>query len=98
MSATESQLRIPDSAVDDPKAFEVARVWVAHGAEHVTLRFDAWKNPAAWGVVLADLMRHLVNAYEQDMGLDRNATFRQIRAGFEAEIDPPTDKPTGSVA
>jgi Domain of unknown function (DUF5076) len=74
MSATESQLRIPDSAVDDPTAFEVARVWVAHGAEHVTLRFDAWKNPAAWGIVLADLMRHLVNAYEQDMGLDRDAT------------------------
>jgi hypothetical protein len=98
VSATENQLRIPDSAVGDPKAFEVARVWVAHGAEHVTLRFDAWKNPAAWGIVLADLMRHLVNAYEQDMGSDRDATFRQIRAGFEAEIDSPTDKPTGSVA
>jgi hypothetical protein len=49
------------------------------------------------GIVLADLMRHLVNAYEQHMGLDRDATFRQIRAEFEAEIDSPTDKPTGSV-
>jgi hypothetical protein len=97
MSAADNQLRIPDGAVDDPKAFEVARVWVAHGAEHVTLRFDAWKKPAAWGIVLADLMRHLVNAYEQDMGLDRGATFQQIKAEFEAEIESPTDRPTGSV-
>ena len=92
MSATESQLRIPDSAVDDPQAFEVARVWVAHGAEHVTLRFDAWKNPAALGIVLADLMRHLVNAYEQDMGLDRDATLRQPdlkQKSIRRQISPP---------
>jgi len=97
MSAADGQLRIPDGAVDDPKAFEVARIWVAHGAEHVTLHVGAWKKPAAWGIVLADLMRHLANAYEQDAGLDRNATLQQIKAEFQAEIDSPTDSPTGSI-
>ncbi len=97
MGAADSQLVIPDAAREDPKSFEVARVWVAKKVEHVSLRVDVWKDPAAWGIILADLARHLANAYEQNAGLNSHDTLQRIKAGFEAEMDSPTDHPTGSL-
>jgi hypothetical protein len=98
MSVTDGELSIPDGTIEDPEAFEIIRVWVSHEGRHVILRFDACDDPGAWGIVLADLMRHLSNAYEQGLGLDRKATFDQIKAVFQAEIDSPTDNATGFVA
>ena len=45
-------------------------MWITHRALHVTLRTAAWKNPAPWGILLADLARHVANAYEKGEGLD----------------------------
>ncbi|HUI76218.1 MAG TPA: DUF5076 domain-containing protein [Candidatus Acidoferrum sp.] len=91
------QLQIPDAALRDDKADEIARVWVAGKAQHVSLLVLNWQDPAAWGIVLADLARHLVNAYEQEEQLDRGETLERIRRSFNAELDSPTDSPTGRV-
>ena len=91
-----NELGVPPKAEADPAAFEIARVWVASGGQQVSLRHYQWSDPAAWGILLADLTRHLANAY-QDSGRDRVDTIRRIREGFDAEMDSPTDEPTGRI-
>jgi len=48
-----------------------------------------WKDPQAWGIVLADLAGHVANAYEQALGLDRDETMRKITDLLVAELTNP---------
>lgn len=93
--AESDQLLIPDAAKQDPKSFELLRVWVANKGQHVSLRAGVWKDPAAWGIMLSDLMQHIANAY-QDEGLDRIKTLHRIKAGLDAELAQPTHRPAGA--
>jgi hypothetical protein len=95
--AMRNELAIPDAAKRDTNSLEVLRVWVANGAQHVSLLTGFWREPEAWGIMLADLARHVANAYEQDAGLDPVETLEQIRAMMEAEFSSPTDRPTGFI-
>ena len=88
---------VPDAARQDPKSFELVRVWVANKTQHVSLRTAVWKDPASWGIMLADLARHVANSYHQDAGLDRVKTLRRIKEALDAELGSPTDEPSGQV-
>jgi hypothetical protein len=91
------QLLIPEPALSDPKAIEILRVWAAGGKQHVSLATGIWEDPAAWGIMLVDLANHVAIAYEQSRGLGRRAVLEKLRAGFDAEWNSPTDKPTGGI-
>jgi hypothetical protein len=92
---SKNELIIPPVAVSDPDSFEVVRCWVAAKALHVSLRPGTWEDPGAWGIVLADVIRHLANAYKESQGLDIEETVRRILALQMAEFDSPTDEPSG---
>lgn len=77
---------------------ELVRVWAAAGAQHVTLATGLWDDPAAWGLALVDLARHVARAYAQTQGKPPAAVLRRIREGFDAEWGNATDTPTGSAA
>jgi hypothetical protein len=88
----------PPAAARDKASFELLRVWVAEQGQHVSLRSGAWEDPFAWGIVLADLARHIVNAealVKKD--LDTEAYLNRMLEGFQAEIDSPTDEPEGEI-
>ncbi len=91
-----NELSIPPAAASARESAEIARIWIADGREHVTLHALAWKDPAAWGLLLVDLAKHVANAYEQLEGRDRNQTLARIKDGFDAEWDHATDVPTGT--
>ena len=91
------QLLIPEAATKDPRSAEVLRVWVVSGQQHVSIRVGAWDDPAGWGLLLADLARHIAKSYQQSKGLDRSRTLQRIKAGFDAELASPTDDPSGRV-
>ena len=91
------ELAIPPIAKSDTRAIELVRVWVAAGSQHVTLRAQAWSDPAAWGIALVDLARHVARAFEEVQGRPSRETLQRIRAGFEAEWDEPTDTGTGRI-
>ena len=95
--AQSDQLRVPDPARTDPKSFELLRVWVAHQDQHISLRVGVWEDPTAWGVMLADLARHIANAFEKVENRDPVKVLESIRAGFEAEIESPVDPVHGEV-
>jgi len=91
-------LPIPAAASRDPRSLEVLRVWIANGEQHVALAFGMWEDPAAWGLLLADLARHIAEAHAQnDEGIDAEDFLEQLRSGFEAEMDAPGDELTGSI-
>jgi len=89
---------MPRPIANEPKAFEIARVWiVAGGGQHVSLSTSVMGDPAAWGILLVNLARHAANANHQTKGVDVNQSLAGIKAAFEKEWAAPTDKPIGGV-
>jgi hypothetical protein len=77
------------TAASDPRARELARVWAAGGKQHVALDINLWKDPAAWGIMLVDLAKHVASGDEFTDVLTR------IKEGFDAEWEAATDTPSG---
>jgi hypothetical protein len=61
------------------------------------MRTATWKDPAAWGIMLVDLAKHIASAYEQSGGLNQAAALSRIKQGFDTEWESPTDRPSGRV-
>jgi hypothetical protein len=91
------ELIVPPAAQSDPHALELVRVWAAQGHQYISISPEAWDDPAAWGIVLVDLARHVANFYHQYRGRDPNEVLSRIRALFDAEWESPTSDATGSV-
>jgi hypothetical protein len=88
----------PPAAVRDKASFELLRVWVAEQGQHVSLRSGTWDDPFAWGIVLADLARHIVNAESMHRKeFDPDAFLERMLEGFHAEIESPTDDAEGEI-
>ena len=92
-----NELTIPEQALSDPKARELARIWAASGQQHVSLRIGLWPDPGSWGIMLADLVMHITNAYVQDGSPDAGVVTARILEVFNSEIEQPTDTPVGKV-
>lgn len=94
----DKSLDLPPAAKRDRASFEVLRIWIAEKGQHVSLRSGAWEDPFAWGIVLADLARHVANAHSiQNPEVDKEVFLDRLLEGFEAEIANPTDDPEGEV-
>ena len=88
MPQPEKQLAIPARAAKDPAAFELLRVWVSEQSQQVTLRPGLWQDPSAWGTMLADLARSIVQVHaDSDENLDAEAFLASILEGFDNEIE-----------
>lgn len=101
MGVRDGELKIPPDVDLDEESMEIARVWLANGQQYISLRAGIWEDPAAWGLLLADMARHAATAEAQAAGDDSEQQieemFRQILAAFDAEIAEPTDETTGDV-
>jgi hypothetical protein len=90
------ELVVPPAAQNNEKAFEIVRCWVLDGgAMHCSINALLWDDPRTWGIALADLAGHLARAFALEYGRPVDTTLADIRAGFEAELDDPSDEPTG---
>jgi hypothetical protein len=70
-------------------AVEVLRAWIVGQALHCTLQADAFPDPGTWGMVLADVARHLAAAVAEQHGLAPDDTLRRIRAAFDEDLSAP---------
>jgi hypothetical protein len=90
-------LPVPPAAESNVDSTEILRLWkVPEIGQQVILRHDAWEDPAAWGLMLADIARHVARAHAQE-GQDEEEVFQRILAGFRAEIESPTDTPRAEI-
>jgi hypothetical protein len=80
-------LAVPDEVLLDANSVEVLRAWVANGRLVCALRPATWKDPAAWGVVLADTARHVANAIRDEIGGEPSAVLATISEMFNREIN-----------
>ena len=57
----------------------------------VMLDNNEFETPGIWGIVLADVLQHLVNAYIKD-GMSPRETREEILSMFLAEVQRPTSR------
>ena len=87
-------LHIPPTALDQG-GVEVLRAAIVDGGLHVSLR-RAFDDPEAWGMLIADVTRHVARIYATEDKFREDETIERIRAIYEAEMDAPTDPGTTS--
>src|ERR1043166_6180884 len=87
-------LHIPPAAMEQG-GVEVLRVVIVDGGLHVSLR-RAFDDPEAWGMLIADVTRHVARIYATEDKFREEETIERIRALFNAEMDSPTDPGTTS--
>src|SRR5689334_24896319 len=100
MSSMDPDKPIFDALVIPPTALEqggveVLRAAIVDGGLHVSLR-RAFDDPEAWGMLIADVSRHVARIYATEKNVPEDQTLARIRNIFEAELDAPTD--TGSTS
>ena len=86
------ELMAPPIVEKDPEAFEVLRIWVAFKNQHMNVRLDTFKDPAAWGILMVDLIKVIANGYKEQQGRNFEEVVSRIVAGFEAELSVSTDR------
>ncbi len=93
------ELPIPPEALAH-RSVEMIRVWLANERQHIALNIGFWEDRglderAAWGIVIADMMRHIADAHESEYGHNPIETLSKIRRAFEAEMGNPTSERLG---
>ena len=94
-----NELSIPPEALAHPSV-EMIRVWLANQKQHVAFNIGFWEDRGinereAWGILLADMVRHIADAHESEYGHDSRETILMIRQSFEAEMNQPTSDRMG---
>ena len=87
-------LHVPPAAMEQG-GVEVLRAVIVDGALHVSLR-RAFDDPEAWGMLIADITRHVARIYATEDKFRESETVERIRALYDAEMDAPTDPGTTS--
>jgi hypothetical protein len=87
-------LVIPPDALERG-GVEVLRAAIVDGGLHVSLR-RAFDDPEAWGMLIADIARHIARVYAKESAMSEDDVLERVRAIFEAEMDAPSDPGTTS--
>jgi len=92
---------IPPAALEDEKSVEMARVWVAQKGLHCVLNIGTYRDSKirearAWGVMLADMARHIGDALAAE-GFEEDAAsaLEEVRRAMAQELDAPTSAASG---
>jgi hypothetical protein len=90
------ELKPPPAAVANRDSVEILRCWiVGHDSLHCSINALAWEDPRVWGVALADVARRVAQAIAAARGAARAETLAAVWETFNAEMNSPTDEPTG---
>ena len=87
-------LNVPPAALEQGGT-EILRAVIVNGALHVSVR-RAFDDPEAWGMLIADVTRHVARIYATEDDFREAETVERIRALYDAEMDAPTDPGTTS--
>ena len=93
-------LVIPPAAQRDAKSVQMLSAWIAEQGLHCTLNIGFFESaghvePKAWGILLADLVRHIGNALAEDRGTPAHETIAAVVSSLQSELDVPTSAAVG---
>lgn len=94
-------LVIPPAAQRDENSIQMISGWIAEKGLHCTLNVGMWEaqgrnETAAWGILLADVVRHVANALRDANGSDPTENALQIVESLWVEFKEPTSEVDGS--
>lgn len=85
-----SELSLPNEIVNADRAMELARVWITDNHPTFVLSGNLWENPATWGLLLVDFMKHVASAYSEQ-GRNKKEVMESMLEAFNIEMKNPTD-------
>jgi hypothetical protein len=93
-------LVIPPAAQRDDRSVQMISAWIAERGMHCTMNigfFDGQghQEGKAWGILLADVIRHIGNAWAEERGVPSQETVAAVLGALNAELDEPTSKVAG---
>ena len=77
---------VPKEVTADPDAEDLVRVWRNRDGQVFSVRVEHWEDPAAWGILLADLARHIARSYAEAGLRAEDAALRRLLAGLRVEL------------
>jgi len=94
-------LVVPPAAQRDEDSVQMLSAWIAENGLHCSMKVGMWKaqgqdEPKAWGTLLADVVRHISNAIQEEQGISAVETADTIMLALAAEFEEPTSEATGS--
>jgi hypothetical protein len=87
-------LHVPPAALEQG-GVEILRAVIVDGDLHVSLR-RAFDDPDPWGMLIADVTRHIARIYSTEGNLSQDQVIERVRTIYESEMERPTD--TGSTS
>jgi hypothetical protein len=87
-----NEMTIPPAALRDDNAVELLRAWIAERRLQCSSRVVPYRERKgfsegqAWGMVLADVTRHVAAAMEAAHSTDRAQLVREIRENYLKEL------------
>src|SRR3546814_16122821 len=90
------ELVIPPPATRDLNSIEMIRTWIAEQGLHCTINVGLYRDngehdeATAWGIILADVVRHLANAVEERYGDNQDSTIKAVVRSFPKALQLPT--------
>jgi Domain of unknown function (DUF5076) len=88
-TAKVEELKLPPAALEQG-GYEVLRAVICEGNLHVALQ-RAFDEPEVWGILLADVARHIGRIYAAEMSMREDQVVDKVWAMFKAEMERPTD-------
>jgi len=94
-------LVIPPAAQRDANSVQMLSAWIAEKGLHCTINIGIWhesdrKEVPAWGILLADVIRHIGNAHQAEYGSSAPDTVAGILRALHEELGEPTSPATGA--
>ena len=88
-------LVIPPAAQRDDNAIQMLSAWIAERGQHCTIKIGLWQDNGreeapAWGIFLADTIRHIANALQEEYGQSAPDTIAAILESLHNELGDPT--------
>src|SRR5215831_4971183 len=92
---------IPDAAKRDANSVEMLRVWIAEGRLHCSMKIGMYlekmniAEEKAWGVILADVTRHVAMALESGYSQSASESIQKVKENYLRELSAPSSDATG---
>ena len=83
-------LVVPPQIGENSDSVEILRVFKTSDHQKFISKADVWEDPAAWGILLADLVTHLSEAYALEKGVEPKVARERILHALQMELDFPT--------
>jgi Domain of unknown function (DUF5076) len=87
-------LGAPPTALEEG-GVEILRAAIVKGGLHMSM-IRAFDDPQAWGMLIADVTRHVARMFARETKMTEDEALQKIRNMFDAEMDAPTDPGTTS--